>query len=244
MIVQRGNKMQLSSLIGKQILSPAGELLGYVKGAYLGKDFLKLSALVCIDGDEEEFYLPARAILAAEDAVIAGKGRLEKPVGAPCPVGQTAYTEKGEYLGLITDFLYGEEGVTPVLIATKEGVRTPLPVDLITVGDTVMLRDAKSAKPVRVRPTKKPAAKASEKTPEKAPAEEAPSEAKKPSEAGQVINFNRWNLIGRTVKKTVYDSLGMPIVLAGEKITPEVLNLARRNGRLLQLTVNPLTNIL
>ena len=239
MIVQRGNEMQLSTLIGKQILSPAGEVLGYVKGAYLSKDFLKLSALVCIDGDEEEFYLPARAILAAEDAVIAGKGRLENPTGAPCPVGQTAYTEKGEYLGLITDFLYGEEGVKPVLIATKEGVRTPLPVDLITVSDTVMLRDAKSAKPVRVRPIKKPAAKASE----NASAEELPPEMKKPSEAGQVINFNRWNLIGRTVKKTVYDPLGAVIVFAGEKITPEVLNLARRSNRLLQLTVNTLTNI-
>ena len=238
--------MQLSSLIGKQILTPAGEVLGYVKGAYLGKNFLKLSALVCIDGDEEEFYLPARAILAAEDAVIAGKGRLEKPTGAPCPVGKTAYTEKGEYLGLVTDFLYGEEGVTPVLIATKDGVRTPLPVDLITVGETVILRDTASAKPVRVRAAKKPAAESSADTSKKTPVKETktPPAEKKPNEAGQAINLNRWNLIGRTVKKTVYDTLGVPIVFAGEKITPEVLKLARRSNRLLQLTVNTLTNII
>ena len=238
--------MQLSSLIGKQILSPAGEVLGYVKGAYLGKNFLKLSALVCIDGDEEEFYLPARAILAAEDAVIAGKARLEKPTGAPCPVGKTAYTEKGEYLGLVTDFLYGEEGVTPVLIASKDGVRTPLPVDLTTVGETVILRDAASIKPARVRAAKKPAAEKAPKAPPKEPVKETPPPPapKQPTETAQVINFNRWNLLGRTLKKTVYDSFGVPIALAGEKITPEILRRARRSNRLLQLTVNTLTNIL
>ena len=241
--MQRGKKMQLSSLIGKQILSPAGEVLGYVKGAYLGKNFLKLSALVCIDGDEEEFYLPARAILAAEDAVIAGKGRLENPTGVACPVGKTAYSEKGEYLGLVTDFLYGEEGVTPVLIATKDGVRTPLPVDLITVGETVMLRDAASAKPVRVRSSAKKSA--SENAPKKPVKEvKTPPAPKKPNEPGQVINFNRWNLLGRTLKKTVFDQFGVPIALAGEKITPEILKRARKNNRLLQLTVNTLTNII
>ena len=228
--------MQLSSLIGKQILSPAGEVLGYVKGAYLSRDFCKLSLLVCIDDEEEEFYLPSRAVLSAEDVVVAGKGRLEKPTGVPCPVGKTAYTERGEYLGQVVDFLYGEEGITPVFIALKDGVRTTLSVDLVTVGETVMLRDAESAKPVRVRP-KKTAAGSSRKV-------QAPPEEKKAGETGQAINLNRWNLLGRVVKKTVYDPLGVPIALAGEKITPAILTRARRSNRLLQLTVNTLTNIL
>ena len=53
--------------------------------------------------------------------------------------------------------------------------------------------------------------------------------------------LNHTNLLGRKVKKSVYDDYGIAIALAGERITPAVLARARRAGRLLALAVNTLT---
>ena len=62
--------MELSTLIGKQILAPNGEILGYVKNAYLTQGNKKVSSLECIDGEENEFYISARAVLSVGDAVM------------------------------------------------------------------------------------------------------------------------------------------------------------------------------
>lgn len=56
-------------------------------------------------------------------------------------------------------------------------------------------------------------------------------------------NVNRFNLLGKQVKRPVYNNQGFPIIAAGQVITAEILNHARRNNRLLELTVNTLTNI-
>ena len=61
--------------------------------------------------------------------------------------------------------------------------------------------------------------------------------------ANSATGVDRLNLLGRQVKITVRDRNGEPIALSGEKITPEILSVARKNNLLLRLTVNTLTNI-
>ena len=48
--------MQLSTIIGKPIVSPEGEDDGYVVGARLSRNYGKIVCLVCSDGDEEEYF--------------------------------------------------------------------------------------------------------------------------------------------------------------------------------------------
>ena len=232
--------MQLSMLIGKQILSPAGELLGYIKSVFLSSDYRKISSLVCIDGEEEEFYLPARAILSVEDAVVAGKARLDEPTGVPCPVGKSAFTHRGELIGTVSDFLCDTEQ-EPVFLAVREGKETQLPASLICVNEAVMLRDPETKRPPLCRPRKKAAPKraAPEKKAEEATQGNAPDNAQ-PARGDALY---RCNLLGRRVKRSVLNADGDLIVDAGERVTPEVLSAARRHNRLLQLTVNTLTNI-
>lgn len=57
------------------------------------------------------------------------------------------------------------------------------------------------------------------------------------------FRIDRTNLLGRRVKRSVYDETGAPIAVAGERVTPETIALARRKNRLLALTVNTLTNL-
>ena len=261
--------MQLSMLIGKQILTPAGERLGYVTGAFLDREMKKLSALAVADAEEEEFFMPARALLAVGDAVIANNFRNRTPVGIPSPVGLPAYSQQGEFLGSVGDWLFGEEDA--VIIVVKDGVRTSVPVKNILSGETVIVYPEPPKKrpaPPR-RPKRKPeestsadafeaetvldtyepeppmqaaVAEASDFT-EPAPVTPVPVVALPPQKKTNEYSFNRYNPLGRRVKKSVFDEWGLPVALAGERITAEVLSRARQCNRLLALTVNTLTNI-
>lgn len=241
--------MELSTIIGKQILSPSGETLGYVKHAYLTRDCAKLSSFACINAEEEEFYLPFRTVSSIDDAVIAGRMRQAEPTGIPCPIGATAYTNLGVSLGVVCDYLFGE-GTEPLFVLCKEGVRTPCEVDCVSVGKSVIVYpDASSRK--RCAPRKKPSGEKQTPTIQSEQKPETVHTSEPEARGAYLAEENnsdrsagyRLNLLGKQVKKGVYDEQGFPIVHAGERITPEVLLNARRNNRLLQLTVNTLTNI-
>ena len=227
--------MQLSLLIGKQILTPARERLGYVTGARLDRGMVRLVALAAADENEEEFFLPASAVRAYGDAVIAGNRKTSSPSGIPAPVGLPAFSETGESLGAVGDWLTEEGG--GVLVLVKDGVRTDVPAACVLAGETVIVYPSPEATR-RSRP-KKPAKKEPH-------APEIPrgsmSESMPEPEAGKT-GIDRLNLLGRRVKRTVLDGAGSPVAQAGEKITPEILSLARRKNRLLALTVNTLTNL-
>lgn len=250
--------MQLSELIGTLILSPDGEKLGYVKEAFLSRDATALSCLVAVDGEEEEFILPARAVLAAKDAVIAGRGRLSAPTGTPSPMGRAVFSEEGEYLGAVTDVTVADP---PAVTVTRDGAAQTYPLTRVAVGETVILY-------AKERKKRAAAKKAPQKAPQKAQGEHAAPRfsAPHPAENGENADapmpavetqayrsaqadapnafcLNRYNLLGRRVKKSVFDAFGLPVALAGERVTPEMLASARKRNRLLALTVNTLTNL-
>lgn len=227
--------MQLSLLIGKQILTPEGERLGYITGAYLDRSMQKPTALTFADENEEEFFLPMRAVLAVGDAVIAKNIRLSAPTGIPSPVGLPAFSSEGEALGTVSDCLLGE---THVLVLTKDGQAVSVPADCVLVGETAIVYPSPAARNA-VKPKRKERPAKTEATPSPSDHREEP----KHEEPKHEEPF-RCNLLGRRVKKSVFDGDGVPVALAGERITPAILSLARRKNLLLTLTVNTLTNLL
>ena len=262
--------MQITSLIGKQILSPAGEKIGYVVSAYPSRDFKKISCFLCADEDEEEFFLPAKNVLHWGDALVANRSRISTPTGLPCPVGSPVYTHTGEWMGALGELLIGDEA-DPLFIVHKEGTKITLPLARVSVGDIIMVYPVGCKKPAaQKKPARKPAEKvqsapapSAKESPAPAPVISAPAapaeipavkteEPEQPAteSAAEKTEFrtedalNRLNLLGRKVKKTVYDQNGYPIALAGDRITEKIVSLARRNNRLLQLTVNTLTNVI
>lgn len=220
--------MQLSEMIGTMILSPDGEKLGYVKEAFLTRDATALSCLVAVDNEEEEFILPARAVLAAKDAILAGRGRISAPTGTPAPMGRAAFSELGEYLGSVTDVTVS---ASPAVTVSREGASETYPLTHVAVGETLIVFSAERKKH-----------KSSPKAAHKAP-KGGTSLAEPGADAVNAFCLNRYNLLGRRVKKSVFDAFGVPVALAGERVTPEMLATARKRNRLLALTVNTLTNV-
>lgn len=270
--------MQLSSFIGKPVISPSGDAYGYVTDVRLSRAMDKVSCIVCADDEEEEFYLPLRAVHAAADAVIAGKARLSAATGVPSPIGRLAYTHTGEALGAVADVVL-EEGAEPELIIAGTD-RVSVPIGLASVGENIVVYPDPAAKarakrsraseaprgqrekegPQAASPQKKSAQKgknAQKNLPSSAPA--APSfqgdETSSPipmsaterskthfeGNGANAVPLDRTNLLGKHVRRTVYDGSGMPLAVAGERITPAVLSKARRAGRLLELAVNTIT---
>ena len=267
--------MLISSLVGKTVLSRSGERFGYVLALRPTRDMKKLSCLVCADEDEEEFFLPARAVLSVEDAVIAGRQRTNAPTGIPSPIGSPVYTHTGEQLGTITDI---DTGDSPALILFSNGEEHRIDVSCAAMDETVIVyptaEDRRSAGSRRTRlatsgrtSAKKTSTTSAEKSasnnkvPQQkniAPVQQFPkiqprqpeplatsSKVSQSAASTQTNSYqlNRTNLLGKRLKKSVFDDQGKPIALAGERITPEILARARRSNRLLELTVNTLTNL-
>ena len=246
--------MEVSTMIGAEIFSPTGEKLGYVKTVYLSKDRKKITCLLCVDegesGEDDEFVMPFRAVLSVKDVVIARKARITKTIGSPAPVGINAYSNTGEALGTLCEILVGDGG--PVYIVTKNGIRTSYPGGTVIIGEALMISPEGGAQQSMKTKAKKGSAKKGKSAPEVLHASKVSeiTEAAQPvSEFEAMMNasspagIDRLNLLGRQVKITVYDKNGDAIALSGERITPEILALARKNNLLLRLTVNTLTNI-
>lgn len=265
--------MKISDMIGKQIFSPEGEWLGYVKGAYVSRDGARVTAYDCSDEEEEVFYLPARAVRAVNDVVIAQNKKSQSVIGIAFPVGKEAYSHLGERMGHIVDFCV-ESGV---LTVKGEEDELYISVGAVSFGKSVIIYPSEEEKQALRRARKKPSPKKAqppapplqEERREELPqgeelektlpsvreeesaislvptARELPAPVNTPSSGAIASPFplHRLDLLGRTVRKNVYDAQGYLLVSAGERITPDTVMHARRNNRLLQLAVNTITNL-
>lgn len=224
--------MEVSFLIGKNVFSPSGEKLGYVTGAYLTRDLKKLTALSLADEEEETRYLPARALLACGDAVIARASWVQSPLGVPFPAGVTAYTQKGELLGTVCGWHDG------ILTISGEKGKTEAEAERIVCGETLIVYETAPVGRKRTPRKKPPVRKKSDPIPTEEEAFSHPM-----SQIQQNSPFDRGNLLGRQAKRNVYDATGNLLVAAGETVTAETLSKVRRRGKLLALTVSVLTNL-
>lgn len=229
--------MNISTVIGKPVLSPQGETLGYVKTAYLDRNLSSLSSLACIDEEEEEFYLPARAVAAIGDAVIAKKTLRTSPVGILCPIGSAAYSSDGRFLGAVADYIL--DGERSELILRGDETELHIPAMRVAVGErAIVYPDAAPRKaprkPALPRPKRDPPALSAPDL----PVASAGTDADAPSEPA-----DRFSLLGKRVKRDLLDAYGTPIARAGDTVTLSMIGTARRNNLLLRLAMNTLTNL-
>lgn len=200
--------MEYSKLIGKQVFTQDGTLLGYITGLFLSHDLSSASTLKCADEEEEEFFLPFDAVAKIGDALIVQNRRIHSPQGVPCPIGKAVYDEGGNYLGAASALSSGNSGVLTVQSPLGE---KEYPAKRILVGDTVILR-------------------AKLNTGTKRSVKKQPSEEEKTSpETSDEVYRN--NLMGKKVKTDLEG-----IASAGDTVSAEMIARAHESNRLLELT--------
>ncbi len=249
--------MQISTLIGKPVLSPGGEAYGYITDVRLSRDFKKLSCIVIADAEEEEAFLPPHAIKSVSDAVIAGRARLASPAGIGSPIGKRVYSAEGKELGAVGDVYFGE---APCFLISNGNIADMVPASLVSVAETVIVyaseeerarckktagaakpsaaRKAKAKREVPHRPGEEPAVDLPDVIPPLKEPSPTPPAADPPVPKGLAL---RTDLLGRYVKRPVYDNTGVAIAQTGDRVTPALIASARRAGKLLALAVNTLT---
>lgn len=205
--------MEFSKLIGKRVLSTEGETLGYVLRTYLSKDLTALKCLLCVDAEEEEFFLSAESVQKIGDVILAENAPLFSPSGVPCPVGKAVYDEQGSFLGIASALTSGANGVLTVMgqLGEKE-----YSTKRIIAKETVIVR-SKLNNGVKKEPKK--------------PLPEARDEKKKSDSVSLPDSIYRMNLLGKTLKAPLTG-----LAKAGEPVTAEMVKRAHESNRLLELT--------
>ena len=228
---------RLSDCIGKNIFTKSGENAGTVKNALLSKNLKTVRAFEYFDDREDEHELPASSVISAQDALIV-KSLAERQYkdAVPAPFGMQAYSETGESLGNVCDFLTENGEVRALLLtggqeieaARVAGVKDALFFDLTS---PLPLKQKKSA-PARKRPSPEGGSPApsQEGRPAAQPREAARPAAVKPK-AGSAL------LTGKRVPADVCDVRGNVIVKKDTVVTADVLKRAMTHNKLFELTL-------
>lgn len=140
--------MKLSELIGAPVLDPAGKRIGYVKSIYASKTLEALASLGCATEEEEEFFVPARAVLGTGEAVTVGKARLKAPAGVPSPIGKAVFDCRGNYLGRASELIAEREGA----LLVRGRLPLALPLKSLAAGDAVILYPGKGRPAAHPKP--------------------------------------------------------------------------------------------
>lgn len=228
---------RLSDCIGKNIFTKSGENAGTVKNALLSKNLKTVRAFEYFDDREDEHELPASSVISVQDALIV-KSLAERQYkdAVPAPFGMQAYSETGESLGNVCDFLT-ENGEVRALLLTGgqeiEAARIASVKDALFFDLTspLPLKQKKSA-PARKRPSPEGGSPApsQEGRPAAQPREAARPAAVKPK-AGSAL------LTGKRVPADVCDVRGNVIVKKDTVVTADVLKRAMTHNKLFELTL-------
>ncbi len=222
--------MQLSNIVGKQLLSTRGQTLGVCIGAYASRNLGKLTALVCANDEDEQFYLSPRAVKNVGDVILATYATLKSPAGIPVPVRRAAYSHEGEFLGLLSDVVWDEQ---PKIVLVKEGVSQSISQNKILVGETLIVYPTEAPrKATRPRAKKRPT-RVRDEIKDDIPVSEPTLSAQS--------NKIALDLIGRTLTRPLYAPDGTLLGARGDVVTPALIRSARRQNKMLQLTVTVLS---
>ena len=210
---------RLSDCIGKNIFTKSGENAGTVKNALLSKNLKTVRAFEYFDDREDEHELPASSVISVQDALIV-KSLAERQYkdAVPAPFGMQAYSETGESLGNVCDFLTENGEVRALLLTGGQEIEAA--------------RKQKKSAPARKRPSPEGGSPAPSQAgrPAAQPREAARPAAAKPK-AGSAL------LTGKRVPADVCDVRGNVIVKKDTVVTADVLKRAMTHNKLFELTL-------
>ncbi len=128
----------VSELIGKPLLTKSGEYLGCVKSVQTDARYGRIRNFACFDRDEEDFLLPASAIaqFGLDALVVQYAARRACKNCVPLPLKCKTYSQSGDELGAIDDFLRSGTELTGVVLSN--GQAYPLE-RLVKVTDVAVL---------------------------------------------------------------------------------------------------------
>ena len=208
----------LSRDIGKRVLTLRGDVLGTVKGALLSAGYKKVVGYTCFEEENgEEFaFCTENVFRVGASAVVLKESPTLPQTALPSPVGLAAFSLDGDGLGTVTDMaLEGDRVMTWITPSGEYPLNR-----IVSVGQSVMID-------VATPRTRLPLPRKKEK------------ESEKPT-----VRCGEQFLLGRKIKKDVYNQRGECLAKEGQLITQEMLSTVKKYGKLAELTTVSLSNLL
>ena len=251
----------LSDYVGQTVFSANGTVKGYVFDTLLSKKLDEVKALLCADEEEEEFIVTVGNIAEITEAGIRIKSTAKKMPNntIPAPMGIRVLSEKGNFLGVVRDYVRNENALQAVVLSDKERY----PIEKIRAFGDCLLFKPNLKPPVKRTPPqrKKPdtsavnAVAATDAEPVRERAQTAAPPPAEPLIAGTTAGRNRPEktiasqknagsmlLTGKRVPRDIADVRGNLIIRRGSVVTPEVLRCAVFHNKLFELTVTVLNH--
>ncbi|MCH5164236.1 MAG: PRC-barrel domain-containing protein [Clostridiales bacterium] len=216
---------KVSDLLGKPLLSLSeAQLLGTIGNIYFDDKMTKGTFIMLYTDEEELRFLPLNKLINIENdaAVVKNCEDLsEHAEGLKNPINSHAFNQDGKALGTIKDIVM--DG-TKVVSFTLENSSISSG-NLVSAGKLLIFND--SGKPVKLKPTQK---------------KEKPLPAKKEVEFPVKTAFapSYDFLLGKKLQRTILSVDGKIIAREGENVTGDIIEDAKREGKLVILALNSL----
>lgn len=236
---------KISDLLGKPLISLADAMnVGYISNVFFDKKLTRAKAAeITSDEDERPEYTylrfsslrcdgDAAVIKALSPSALAG-GQAES---FPCPINCKGFNQSGKDLGYIRDVILERTRVTGIVCDKA----TFTPRELLSVSSNMCIFNDTGA-PIKIakpRPSKPKTPPAPKRTvlPENAvfipPAPQSVTVTRTPGEPVKDYSF----LLGKPVRTPV-TSGGKIIIPAGAIVSEKIIELARKEGKLVQLAI-------
>lgn len=256
------DKQTVNYYLGKPVVTLEGEILGTVSNVRFTGKMSKLKFLEAFGENEDNFFVDVKRIFTAgENAVIVKScGCVSENAEGCSPLNLPVYTAEGEYVGICYDVVL--KGFVSENLLVEGGKEVPC-AQIVTVGKNAVIinPDGKKLPPVKRKTSgaaaafsesrdeaeSQPEAALSESVVQTAAAGEqtaAETGGKPAPKLPDSVIANNKLLLGRKVQKDIYNQRGEIIIRKSNIITAYTLETAKKYGKLFELTVNSLSNII
>lgn len=233
--------MKISEMISESIVNlPEAMFAGSVINCIVDKKLKKVTHYILLTQEDEEVFLPIKKLRKGVDTYLILSGDAicnTSPSGVWCPINMPVFDTDGKKVGRLKDFDFDESGkISKVYSENGEE-----PWEVLTLSPTMTVVKGNRNLRLRKEGEAKPKLKevySGEVYSGKVEEVNAPQPIKEKITAPKRVVSDYSFLLGRKVIKDIPSKNMAILVKAGDTVTVDVVEKARKHGKLVELTVN------
>ena len=234
----------ITDTLSKEVISVSeATTVGVITNAFFSEKLSRLKGWTVVqdETDEEKLLPPARIIGNGDTVTLLNSFMLKPASGIKCPLGMRVHDSAGKYLGVLRDVITEEENGKTLALMVEDVAYAPSLV-LSASREGVIFR-APTHEKLHTRRTPYPTRKLRRERPVHTDTlfPSLPSVSMQEDTESPIPNLPLYSeyafLLGRTVTKDLFFK-GELLAAEGSFVDDSVIESARRQGKLVELTVN------
>lgn len=227
--------MKISEMISESIVNlPEAVFAGSVINCIVDKKLKKVTHYILLNQEDEEVFLPIKKLKKGVDTYLVLSGDAvcnSTPSGVWCPLNMPVFDTDGKKVGRLKDFEFDESGKITEIFSEKGAE----PWEILTLSPAMTI--VKGNRNLRLRKEGERGPKLKEIYSDNMETT-LPQPVKERITAPKRVVSDYSFLLGRRVVKDIPSKNMAILIKAGDVVTVDVVEKARKHGKLVELTVN------